>query len=105
LRKAAPKAELSSDDRMYVNMGGEITAAAPTGIAGPNVARVQLFLSPPSSRKNHEGYSGILALIGSDLAKESQEAKVEETIPSKSTRRPLADRARAALKRSRRLKN
>ena len=31
--------------------------------------------------KNHEGYSGVLALIGSlvaDLAKESKEAKVEE---------------------------
>ena len=97
---------------MYVNMGGEITTAAPTGIAGPNVARVQLLQADPVSEpfsskleKNHEVYSGILALIGSDLAKESQEAKVEETIPSKSTRRPLAGRPRAALKRSRRLKN
>ena len=42
LHKAAPKAELSSADRMYVNMSGEITAAAPTGIAGTNVARLQL---------------------------------------------------------------
>ena len=73
---------------MYVNMGGEITAAAPTGIAGTNVARVQLLqaapVSEPSSsklEKNHEGYSGVLSLIGSlvaDLAKESQEANVEE---------------------------
>merc|ERR1711916_205586 len=88
LHKAAPKAELSSDDRIYVNMGGEITTAAPTGIAGTNVARVQLLQADPvsepfSSRleKNREGYSGVVSLIGSlvaDLAKESQEAKVEE---------------------------
>ena len=88
LHKAAPKAELSSDDRMYVNMGGEITTAAPTGIAGTNVARVQLLQAAPASepfssklQKNHEGYSGVLSLIGSlvaDLAKESHEAKVEE---------------------------
>ena len=88
LHKAAPKDELSSDDRMYVNMGGEITSAALTGIAGMNVARVQLLQADPVSEpfsskleKNHEGYSGVLAVIGSlvaDLAKESQEAKVEE---------------------------
>merc|ERR1712136_673443 len=88
LHKAAPKAELSSDDRIYVNMGGEITTAAPTGIAGTNVARVQLLQADPVSEpfsskleKNHEGYSGVVSLIGSlvaDLAKESQEAKVDE---------------------------
>jgi len=88
LHKAAPKAELSADDRIYVNMGGEITTAAPTGIAGTNVARVQLLQADPVSEpfsskleKNHEGYSGVVSLIGSlvaDLAKESQEAKVEE---------------------------
>ena len=70
---------------MHVNMGGEISTAAPTGIAGTSVARVQLLQADPVSEpfssklgKNQEGYSGILALIGSDLAKESQEAKVEE---------------------------
>ena len=84
LHKAAPKAELSSADRMYVNMGGEISTAATTGIAGTNVAWVQLLQADPVSEpfsskleKHHEGYSGVLALIGSDLAKESQEAKVE----------------------------
>ena len=69
-------------------MGGEITTAAPTGIAGTNVARVQLLQAAPESepfssklQKNHEGHSGVLSLIGSlvaDLTKESQEAKVEE---------------------------
>ena len=88
LHKAAPKAELSADDRIYVNMGGEITTAAPTGIAGTNVARVQLLQADPVSepfsskyQKNHEGFSGVVSLIGSlvaDLAKESQEAKVDE---------------------------
>ena len=88
LHKAAPKAELSSDDRIYVNMGGEITTAAPTGIAGTNVARVQLLQADPVSEpfsskleKNHEGYSGVVSLIGSlvaDLATESQESKVDE---------------------------
>ena len=43
LHKAAPKAYLSADDRIYVNMGGEVTTTAPAGIAGTNVARVQLF--------------------------------------------------------------
>ena len=85
LHKAAPKAELSSNDR---NMGGEITTAAPTGIAGTNVARVQLLQADPvsepfSSRlgKDHKGYSGVVSLIVSlvaDLAKESQESKVHE---------------------------
>ena len=43
LHKAAPKAYLSAGDRIYVNMGGEVTTPAPAGIAGTNVARVQLF--------------------------------------------------------------
>merc|ERR1712136_291094 len=88
LHKAAPKAELSADDRTYVSMGGEITTAAPTGIAGTNVARVKLLQADPVAapftsklEKNHEGFNGVSSLIGSliaDLAKESQEAKVEE---------------------------
>merc|ERR1719434_220613 len=88
LHKAAPKAELSADDRTYVSMGGEITTVAPTGIAGTNVARVKLLQADPVAapftsklEKNHEGFNGVSSLIGSliaDLAKESQEAKVEE---------------------------
>ena len=38
-------------------------------------------LSPPSSRQTHEGFNGVLSMIGSliaDLAKETQEAKVDE---------------------------
>ena len=43
LHKAAPKADVSADDRIYVNMGGDVTTAAPAGIAGTNAARVQLL--------------------------------------------------------------
>ena len=43
MHKAAPKADLSADNRIYVNMGGEVTTTAPAGIAGTNVAQVQLF--------------------------------------------------------------
>ena len=49
LHKAASKAEISADDRIYVNMGGDIKTAAPTGIAGTNVARVQLLRADPVS--------------------------------------------------------
>ena len=99
---------------MYVNMG-EITAAAPTGIASTNVAQMQLLqadtVSEPFSsklQKNHEVYSGVLSLIGSlvaDLAKESQEANVEEDHSQQEYEAFMAESARAALKRSRRLKN
>merc|ERR1719323_2737957 len=67
LHKAAPKAELSADDRIYVNMGGEITTVAPTGIAGTNVPQVQLLQADPVSEpftskleKNHEGFNGVV---------------------------------------------
>ena len=49
LHKAASKAEISADDRFYVNMGGDIKTAAPPGIAGTNVARVQLLRADPVS--------------------------------------------------------
>ena len=85
LNRLAPKAYLSADDRIYVNMGGEVATAAPAGFAGTRV--VQLFQAdapdPFASEleKNHEGYGGVTSLAGSliaDLAKESQEAKVEQ---------------------------
>ena len=49
LQKAAPKAGLSADNRVDVNVDGEITTAAPAGIAGTSVARVQLLQSDPVS--------------------------------------------------------
>ena len=46
LLKAAPKVDLSGQDRIFVNRGGEITTAAPAGIAGTDVERVQLLQEP-----------------------------------------------------------
>ena len=37
--------QLSPNDRIHVNKGGEVTTAAPTQLARLNVARVQLFCS------------------------------------------------------------
>ena len=91
LHKAAPKAELSAEDREYVNMGGEITIVAPTGVGGTHVARLHLLQAVPVAEpltskleKDHEGFNGVSSLIGSlfaDLAKETQEAKVDEEHP------------------------
>ena len=88
LHEAESKAEISADDRIYVNMGGDIKTAAPTVIEDTNVARVQLLRADPVSEpftskqeKNHEGYVCVTSLIGSliaDLAKESKDAKVDE---------------------------
>jgi len=87
LHKAAPKAELSGEDRIYVNMGGEITTAAPTGIAGTDVSRVQLLQEPVAEpftskfEKKTEGFSGVVALLKkliADVEKDSIEAQTEE---------------------------
>ena len=48
LHKASPKAELSAGFSFYVNVGGDLATAAPTGIAGTNVARVQLVQADPA---------------------------------------------------------
>jgi hypothetical protein len=87
LHKAAPKVELSAEDRVYVNMGGEITTAAPTGIAGTDVPRVQLLQEPVAEpftskfEKKSEGFSGVVALMKkliADVEKDSTEAQTEE---------------------------
>ena len=68
---AAPKAELSADDGNHVNMGGEITTAAHTGLAGTSVPLVQWPHSTPSLSMIKKGTSRHLAMA-------SQQAKVEE---------------------------
>jgi len=87
LHKAAPKVELSGEDRIYVNMGGEITTAAPTGIAGTDVARLQLLQEPVAEpftskfEKKTDGFSGVVALLKkliADVEKDSTEAQTEE---------------------------
>ena len=37
LYKAPPKVEVSAEDRIYANQGGEVTTAAPGGIAGTGI--------------------------------------------------------------------
>ena len=69
LHKATPKAKLSVQDWIYVNMGGEISTAAPTGIAGTDVAHLQVLQEPAAEpftskfEKKTEGLSGLLALL------------------------------------------
>jgi len=96
LYKAPPKRELSEQDRIAVNLGGEAPPTeAPGGIAGSGIsALVQVSKhtqhqdpsSPPPetwgaySTKNQEN-SGVIAMIDlliRDLAKEMTEAETEE---------------------------
>merc|ERR1712156_529708 len=93
---APPKRELSAGDRIYENMGGELTTAAPGGIANTGIAVLaevgnhdQGSVAPPPppatwgaySKKSEEnnGVIGIIDLLIKDLDKEMTEAKTEET--------------------------
>jgi len=93
LYKAPPQAELSSGDRIYSNLGGELTTAAPGGIAGTGVtalAQVSIHTQhqnapPPATwgayATKSQGTSGVIAMIDlliGDLAKELAEAKTQE---------------------------
>merc|ERR1712079_535747 len=90
---APPKRELSAGDRIYENMGGELTTAAPGGIANTGIAALaqvkfhdQVAPPPPPatwdaySKKTEEsaGVIGMIDLLIKDLDKEMTEAKTEE---------------------------
>jgi len=92
---APPKRELSAGDRMYENFGGELTTAAPGGIANTGVAVLaqvvghdQNSVAPPPppatwgaySKKSEEstGVIGMIDLLIKDLDKEMTEATAEE---------------------------
>merc|ERR1719223_1948812 len=88
---APPKRELSAGDRIYENMGGELTTAAPGGIADTGVAvlaQVKGSVAPPPppatwgaySKKSEEstGVIGMIDLLIKDLDKEMTEASTEE---------------------------
>merc|ERR1712129_602649 len=95
LYRAPARRELSSQDRIAVNMGGDAPTEAPGGIAGTGIsaALVQISLhehvvvrpSPPStweaySTKSQEN-GGVLAMINlliKDLEKEMTEAETDE---------------------------
>merc|ERR1719277_1704864 len=98
LYKAPPKAELSSGDRIYSSMGnpgGELTTAAPSGIAGTGIAVLaqvsvheQQKAAPPAPPATWGAYAtksgetnGVMAMIDllvKDLDKELTEAETSE---------------------------
>merc|ERR1719491_2401341 len=95
LHKPAAKVELSEGDRIYSNIGGTVTTAAPGGIADTGVtvfAQVSLHQqqtdapAPPPSTWNayaskSEESTGVIAMIDlllKDLEKETTEATTEE---------------------------
>jgi len=93
LYKSPPKVELSAEDRIYANQGGEVTTAAPGGIAGTGIsAFVQVKAQndaapgpPPSTwgaySTKSEGNTGVIAMIDlliKDLDKEMTEAETDE---------------------------
>merc|ERR1712203_871862 len=91
---APPKRELSAGDCLYENFGGELTTAAPGGIANTGVAvlaevagHAQNLVAPPPpatwgaySKKSEEstGVIGMIDLLIKDLDKEMTEATTEE---------------------------
>jgi len=95
LYKPPPKVELSAEDRIYSNQGGEVTTAAPGGIANTGIsAFVQVSMHaqkkaapgpPPSTwgaySTKSEGNTGVIAMIDlliKDLEKEMTEAETDE---------------------------
>jgi len=95
LYKPPPKAELSSGDRIYSNMGGTLATEAPGGIAGTGIAvfaqvsmhthRKAAAAPPPATwgayaTKSQEN-TGVIAMIDlliNDLEKEMTEAETQE---------------------------
>merc|ERR1719499_2184519 len=95
LYKPPAKVELSSEDRIYSNMGGELTTAEPGGIAGTGIAvlaqvaahsqRRDAPAPPPDtwgaySTKSQEN-NGVIAMIElliKDLQKDMTEAETQE---------------------------
>jgi len=94
LYKPPPAVELSAEDRTFSNMGGALTTAAPSGIAGTGIAvlaQVNLHsqkdaVAPPPetwgvyATKSAEG-TGVISMIDlliKDLQKEMTEAETQE---------------------------
>merc|ERR1719150_2921165 len=92
---APPKRELSAGDRIYENFGGELTTAAPGGIANTGIAVLaqvvnhdQGSVAPPPPPATWDAYSkktedsagviGMIDLLIKDLDKEMTEAKTDE---------------------------
>merc|ERR1719222_1249312 len=94
LYKPPPAVELSAEDRIYSNEGGELTTAAPGGIAGTGISFAQVSLHtqskaapgpPPETwgaySTKSEGNTGVISMIDlliKDLDKEMTEAETDE---------------------------
>jgi len=95
LYKPPPKVELSSEDRIYDSMGGTLSTAAPSGIAGTGItvlSQVSMHRQhkaapapPPATWKAYATKSGentgVIAMIDlliGDLDKEMTEAETDE---------------------------
>merc|ERR1711920_1037895 len=88
LYKAAPKTELSAENRVVVSMGGTVAPTpAPGGIAGTGVVALVQGAPPPPPEtwdaytKKGEEHTGVVEMINmlkADLAKEIQETEVNE---------------------------
>jgi len=95
LYKKPAKAQLSKEDQLVENLGGDVPTAAPGGIAGTGIGFVQVSAHTQSSRaapppppatfgayqKKGESGNGVIAMIDilvGDLNKELQEAGVDE---------------------------
>merc|ERR1740123_63509 len=95
LYKPPVQAELSAEDRIYSNQGGELVTAAPGGIAGTGItafAQVALHsqqegapAAPPATwgayatkSQENNGVIAMIDLLVADLAKELTEAKTQE---------------------------
>jgi len=86
--KAAPKRELSEEERITLNMGGTLApTAAPGGIAGTGIALAQKSAPPPPpetwgaySKKSEEsnGVITMMDMLIADLEKEITEMEFEE---------------------------
>merc|ERR1719343_1346699 len=111
LYKPPPKRELSSEDRIVENMGGEVPTEAPGGIAGTGIgaasfvqirehAQLRRAAPPPQTfgpyaKKGEQG-NGVIAMIDllvKDLDKEMSEAKVMEKDAQADYETMLADAA------------
>jgi len=90
--KAPPPRELTEEERVYSNFGGEVATAAPTGIAGTDIGKATFLQihrgAPPPPPETFGAYSkksaesgGVMAMIdllSNDLKKEMTVASTEE---------------------------
>jgi len=107
LYKAPPKRELSEDDQIYVNEGGDIPTEAPGGIANTGIAAfVQVSTHkdapppPPATAaaytKKAGGSNGVIAmmdLLVQDLDVETQVAETDEKNAQKEYEQLISDSA------------